>query len=99
MPTTLKLFGNMLIAANTSALAIFACFYLIDMKIDYWFCLGIFLAARVILFMANRQLPLTEENIQFMSRERILWASATLLVAATMIAIKLLIQLIMQDVS
>lgn len=81
----LKLFGWMLIAANTSSLAIYLCFiFLLKTDVDYGFCLGSFLIIRVYLFMANKGMPLTDENVAFMSSERILWNNATIAVAIVM---------------
>ena len=88
-----KLFFWMFIAANTAALAIYLSLGLIDGygAVDYFSCLSIFLAARVILFMANKQMPLTDENVAFMSSERILWNVATIAVLVVMMLLKLLI--------
>jgi len=89
----LRLFISMLIAANTAALAIYFSLGLIDGlgAVDYWGCLGVFLAYRVAAFMANKGMPLTEENVAFMSSERILWNLATIAVLAVMILVKLII--------
>ena len=93
LPIKLRLFIRMLIAANTAALAIYLSLGLIDGygAVDYFSCLGVFLSARVILFMANKQMPLTYENVAFMSSERILWNVATLAVLVVMKLLKLLI--------
>lgn len=73
----------MLLAANTAGVAIFLCFkYLMGTDVDYGFCVGSFLIIRVYLFMANKQMPLIDENVAFMSSERTLWNNATILVAA-----------------
>ena len=90
-----KLFIGILIAANTAALAIYLSLGLIDGygAVDYFSCLGVFLATRVILFMANPNMPLTDENVAFMSSERILWNVATLAVLVMMMLLKLLISL------
>lgn len=88
----LKLFFGMLVAANTAAIAIFLCFkYLIGTEVEYGFCIGSFLIIRVYLFMANKQMPLTDENVDFMSSERTLWNTATIFVAAAMIPVLLLV--------
>lgn len=93
LPLKLRLFFGMLIAANTAALAIYFSLSLIDGfdAIDYWSCLGVFLAYRVFAFMANPSLPLTDENVAFMSSERMLWNLATLAILAFMSVIKLMI--------
>lgn len=92
----LYLFLGMLLATVTAAIAIYASIYLIGGSgyLDIWECAGFFLAARVVLFMANKQMPLTDENVKFMSSERILWNAATISVCLAMIAVKYCIQLI-----
>jgi len=89
----LRLLIAMLIAANTAALAIYFSISLIDGigAVDYWGCLGVFLAYRVCAFMANKGMPLTDENVAFMSSERILWNLATIAVLTVMICLKSLI--------
>jgi len=92
LPIKIRLFLGMLLAANTAALAIWLCFkYMLDNELSYQYCMGIFLIARVVLFMANKQMPLNDENVAFMSSERILWNLATIAVLAVMICLKSLI--------
>lgn len=86
-----KLFFGMFIAANTAALAIKLSLSLAIEDVDYFACLGVFLALRVVLFMANPNMPLTDKNVAFMSSERILWNVATLAVLVVMMLLKLLI--------
>lgn len=88
-----RLFFGMILAANTAALAIYFSLSLIDglASIDYWSCLGVFLAYRVCAFMANRSLELNDLNVAFMSSERTLWNIATLAVVAVMMLLKSLI--------
>jgi len=91
VPIKLRLFIGMLIAANTAALAIFLSLHFTKYPHDYQTCLGIFLAYRVCAFMANKSMPLNDENVEFMSSERTLWNNATIAVAVTAIlAISLL---------
>jgi hypothetical protein len=89
--TKLKLFLFMLVAANTAALAIYLCGYLAGANITYWESVALFLGYRVCAFMANRNLELTDLNVQFMSMERILWNVATLAILAVMVLVKLII--------
>jgi hypothetical protein len=93
LPIKLRLFIGMLIAANSAALAIYFSLGLIDGlgAVDYWVCLGVFLAYRVAAFMANKQMPLTDENVAFMSSERTLWNLATIAVLAVMFLVKQII--------
>lgn len=91
--TKLKLFAGMLIAASTAAVAIDLSVYLaMGTEFGFFESLGIFLAARVVLFMANPSMPLNDKNVQFMSEQRILWNLATLAVLSVAFAIKLAIQ-------
>lgn len=90
-PAKVRLFIGMLIAANTAAFGIWAAVYLAGERADYWACLGAFLALRIVLFMANKQMPLTDENVAFMSSERTLWNLASIAVAALMVLVKWLI--------
>jgi hypothetical protein len=84
----LRLLLAMLIAANTAALAIWICFkFMLDNELSYQYCMGMFLIGRVILFMANKQMPLNDENVAFMSSERTLWNNATIAVAIVMIPV------------
>lgn len=82
LPVKLRLFIGMLIAANTAALAIKFSLMLALENVDYFACLGVFLAYRVFAFMANPAMPLTSKNVQFMSEQRILWNVATIAVLA-----------------
>jgi len=91
LPIKLRLFLGMLLAANTSALAIYLAGYLAACNITYWESLALFLGYRVLAFMANRNLELTDSNVEFMSVERILWNVATLAILAVMILLKSLI--------
>ena len=93
LPVKLRLFIAMIIAANTAALAIYFSLGLIDGldSVDYWACLGVFLAYRVFAFMANKSMPITEENVVFMSSERTLWNLATIAILAVMTLLKSLI--------
>jgi len=93
LPARLRLFIAMLIAANTAALAIYFSLGLIDGldAVDYWACLGVFLAYRVCAFMANKSMPLTDKNVAFMSSERTLWNLATIAILAVMSVLKSLI--------
>lgn len=86
-----KLFFGMFIAANSAAAAIYAALFLAHFQPDYYECLGFFLAARVVLFMANPSMPLNDNNVAFMSQERILWNLATLTISFVMILSRLLI--------
>lgn len=88
LPIKLKLLIGMLIAANTAAIAIYASLSMAIDNVDYWACLGIFLAFRVFAFMANPSLPLNDKNVEFMSSERTLWNLATIAVAGAMICLK-----------
>lgn len=88
LPIKLRLFIGMMIAAHTAALAIYFCVLLVLDNVDYWACLGIFLAFRVFAFMANPSLPLNDKNVEFMSSERTLWNLATIAVAGAMICLK-----------
>lgn len=91
--TKLKLFAGMLIAAVTAAIAIDLSVYLaMGTEFGFFESLGIFLAARVVLFMANPSMPLNDTNVQFMSEQRILWNLATLAVLSVAFAVKLAIQ-------
>lgn len=83
-----KIFFGMFIAANTAALAIKLSLSLAIEDVDYFACLGVFLALRIVLFMANPNMPLTDKNVAFMSSERILWNVATLAILAVVIPIK-----------
>jgi len=87
----LKLFANMFIAANTAALAMYLCYKIIEFDNVYCWCLGIFLGARVVLFMANPAMPLTDSNVKFMSEQRIIWNSATIAICTVIICSALLI--------
>jgi len=89
LPVKLRLFMGMLVSANTAALAIYLSLGLINglASVDYWACMGVFLAYRVAAFMANKQMPLTDENVSFMSSERTLWNVATIAVLVVMILI------------
>ena len=81
-PIKIRLFLGMLLAAFTAGIAIYASLYFTSYRHSFVDCIGVFLAARVILFMANKQMPLTDENVQFMSSERVLWNMATIAIAA-----------------
>jgi hypothetical protein len=84
LPIKLRLFIGMLIAANTAGTAIYLGFKFCGTESDYRACLGGFLMLRVVLFMANPSLPLTDKNVAFMSSERALWNVMTLIILATM---------------
>jgi len=88
LPVKVRLFLGMLLAANTAALAIYLCGYLADTNLTYSESMALFLGYRVCAFMANKQMPLTDENVEFMSSERILWNAATAAVLLATIAIK-----------
>lgn len=88
LPVKLRLFIGMLIAANTAGMAIYLGFIFCGTEADYRACLGSFLILRVYLFMANPSLPLTNENVAFMSSERTLWNIATIAVLAVMMSLK-----------
>jgi hypothetical protein len=92
----LELFLGMLLATVTAAIAIYSAVYLMCGYgyPDLWECAGFFLAARVVLFMANPVMPLNDINVKFMSSERILWNAATIAVSITLIALKYCIALI-----
>jgi len=88
-----RLFVGMLIAANTAALAIWIGYkYMLDDEHTYQYCMGIFLISRVVLFMANKAMPLTKENVEFMSSERNLWNNMTILIMAVMMGVILVTQ-------
>lgn len=76
-PIKLQLLIGMLIAANTAALFIYLACKVASFEIDYIQALVLFLIYRVMAFMANKQMPLTDENVKFMSSERILWNLAS----------------------
>ena len=92
--TKLKLFLKMLVAANTAALAIYLCLLGTPNELTYELGLRYFLAGRVLLFMANKAMPLNDENVEAMSLERTLWNSATMAIMAVMAAIFLVINAI-----
>ena len=91
VPVKVRLFLGMLFAANTAALAIYMALNLAGFESEYMACLGTFLAARVYLFMANKQMPLNDENVAFMSSERWLWNLATIAVLMAMYLVRWLI--------
>lgn len=78
LPIKLRLFIGMMIAAHTAAFAIYFCLLLVIDNVEYWTCLSVFLVYRVFVFMANKQMPLNDENVGFMSAERTLWNLATM---------------------
>jgi hypothetical protein len=82
LPLKIRLFIGMLVAANSAGLAIYCCGKFIRADMDYRTCIGMFLMVRVFLFMANPAMPLTDKNVSFMSSERILWNTMTLLILA-----------------
>jgi len=92
----LNLLFGMLLATVTAAIATYASIYLMGTLgyVDFWECAGFFLAARVVLFMANPVMPLNDINVKFMSSERILWNAATIVVSLVLIALKYCIALI-----
>lgn len=92
--TKAKLFFGMLVAANTAAMAIYLSLYFTKYPHDYQTCLGMFLAYRVGTFMANKGMPLIDENVAFMSSERTLWNTATIQVALVMALVFLAIKAI-----
>lgn len=77
LPIRLKLFIGMLIAANTAAIFTYLACKSASFEVDYMQALAAFLIYRVFAFMANKQMPLTDENVAFMSSERILWNLAS----------------------
>lgn len=77
VPLKIRLFIGMLIAANTAALFIYLACKSASFDVDYIQALALFLIYRVMAFMANKQMPLTDENVAFMSSERILWNLAS----------------------
>lgn len=77
LPIKMKLFIHMLIAANTAALFIYLACKSASFDVDYMQALALFLVYRVMAFMANKKMPLTDENVAFMSSERILWNLAS----------------------
>lgn len=87
----LKLFLLMILAANTSSLSIYFCGILASCTVTYYESMALFLGYRVLVFMANKQMPLTDENVYFMSTERILWNVATLAILASSLVIKALL--------
>ena len=94
LPIKLRLFIGMMIAAHTAALAIYFCVLLILDDVEYWTCLSVFLVYRVFAFMANKQMPLNDENVGFMSSERTLWNLATIAIILTSFGIMKLCQLL-----
>lgn len=96
LPVKLRLFIGMLVAANTAALAIYGSLYFTTYRHSLIDCIGVFLAVRVCLFMANKQMPLNDENVAFMSSERTLWNLATIAVLGMMSCLILLINLLMK---
>lgn len=96
LPIKLRLFTGMLLATLTAGLAIYLSLYFTIYYHSFVDCIGVFLAARVILFMANPAMPLTDENVQFMSSERTLWNSATIVILAITNCLILLISLLMK---
>jgi hypothetical protein len=87
LPIKIKLFADMLIAANTAALFIVLACKFANFDVDYSQALALFLIYRVCAFMANKSMPLTDENVAFMSSERTLWNLASFAVLLTMWAI------------
>ncbi len=83
----IMLFLGMFLAANTAAAAIWLCYQIIKIDNVYCWCLGTFLAVRVYLFMANPSMKLTDENVKFMSEQRIIWNAATIAIAALALAV------------
>ena len=83
LPIKLRLFIGMFVAANSAGLAIYCCGKFVRADMDYRTSIGLFLMARVFLFMANPALPLTDPNVAFMSSERTLWNVMTVLILAT----------------
>jgi hypothetical protein len=84
----LKLLAGMLLATVTATMAIWGCFYLVDEPVEWTFAAALFLGYRVIAFMANKQLPLTSENVRFMSSERVLWNLTTIIILVIACALK-----------
>jgi len=80
LPVKLRLFIGMLIAANTAALFILLACKFAYFEVAYNQALALFLIYRVCAFMANKQMPLTDENVAFMSSERVLWNLASIAV-------------------
>ena len=87
LPIKFKFFLGMLTAANTSALFTYLACKSASFEVDYMQALAAFLIYRVFAFMANKQMPLTDENVAFMSSERILWNLASFAVLMTTWAI------------
>lgn len=87
LPIKLRLFLGMLLAANTAALAIYLCLLGTPSELTYELSLRYFLAGRVLLFMANKAMPLNDENVEIMSMERTLWNSSTVAILAAMTSI------------
>lgn len=87
VPLKIRLFIDMLIAANTAALFTYLACKVASFEVDYIQALAAFLIYRVFAFMANKQMPLTDENVAFMSSERTLWnlASFAVLLATLVI--------------
>lgn len=73
-----KLFIMMSIAASTAAFGISFAFQLAGVTYGFFEALGTFLALRIVLFMANPNMPLNDTNVQFMSEQRILWNIASI---------------------
>lgn len=94
LPVKIRLFIGMLLAANTAGLAIYFGISLFGERPDYLACVGSFLAVRVYLFMANKSMPLTDENVAFMSSERILWNLTTIAILGMMNCLISLISLL-----
>lgn len=94
LPIKLQLFLGMLVAANTAALALYLSLYFTKYPHDYQTCLGVFLSYRVCAFMANKGMPLIDENVAFMSSERTLWNNATIAVAIMMLLVFLAAKMI-----
>jgi hypothetical protein len=92
--TKLKLFLYMIIAAATAAFAISFAFQLAGVTYGFFEALGTFLGLRVVLFMANPNMPLNDTNVQFMSEQRILWNLASIAITSAFALIKLALTLI-----
>lgn len=92
--TKAKLFLLMSIAAGTAAFGISFAFQLVGVQYGFFESLGAFLAFRIVLFMANPNMPLNDTNVQFMSEQRILWNLASIAITSAFALIKLALTLI-----
>lgn len=83
LPVKIRLLIGMLIAANTAALFIYLACKAALFDVNYIQALAAFLIYRVCAFMANKQMPLIDENVAFMSSERTKWNLASFAVLMT----------------